>query len=253
MASTPSRRRFLRVLGATAATGIAGCATARDGAERLTVTPAAVPSDSPSPAPATPEPGPSPPPDALELEVRARSGFDQSSPPELEISLRNAGDTLLTVIDGPAYTVPFVDDDYVGTDWSGDRELLLVPDGTELVVEPDGADPSPIQAHLPTESADGCWTVPFEWPAARVPSDPVLHAVPLHPGERRRHGYRIYSLDGCVTGTFSFVNTFDVSVGDPPFARDLVRTRLGFDVALSEILDPLVRVHDPVVGPAADR
>lgn len=251
MTSSP-RRRFLRALGVAAASGLAGCATAREGAEPVTVTPAPVPSDSPSATPATPKPRPSPQPDDLELVVRAGSGYDQASPAELDISLRNAGDRLLTVLDGPAYSVPFVDDDYVGTDWSGDPELLLVPDGAELVVEPPGADPGPIQTFLPTAPGDGCWTLPFDWPATRVTSNAVLHAIPLQPGERRQHRYRLYPLDGCATGTFSFVNTFDVSVGDPPFGRDLVRARLGFDVAISKVFGPLVRVHDPVIGPAAD-
>lgn len=252
MAPSPDRRRFLRSLGAAAATGLAGCAATRDAGEPLSVTPAPVPSAEPRPTPTPSTPGPTPPSDALELEVRARSGFDTASPAELDISLRNAGETLLTALDGPHYAVPFVDDDYVGTDWTGDPELLLVPDGAEVTVEPEGRDPGPIQAYLPESSPDGCWTVPFDWPAARAGRNAILHAIPLQPGEQREHRYRVYSLEGCVTGTFSFVNTFDLAVGDPPLGRALYRARLGFDLALSEALAPLVRVHDPVIERPAD-
>lgn len=247
MPPRPDRRRFLRSLGAAAATGLAGCATARDPSGSLTVTPAPVPSADPGATPTASQPGPAPPSDALELEVRARSGFDAASPAELDISLRNAGETLLTALDGPRYVVPFVDDDYVGTDWTGDRELLLVPDDAEVTVEPEGGDPGPIQASLPESSPDGCWTVPFDWPAARAGRNAILHAIPLQPGEQRDHRYRVYSLEGCVTGTFSFVNTFDIAVGDPPLGGALYRAQLGFDLALSETLAPLVRVHDPVI------
>lgn len=252
MAPNASRRRFLMTVGAAAVSGVSGCAGRRRTADRLTVTPAPVPTDRPSPARNSPAPSPSPAPEVLAFEIQVRSGFDESSPARLSASLRNAGDTMLTALDGPRYTVPFVDDDYVGTDWTGDPELLLVPDDAELVVEPAGADPGPIQAFLPTSSADGCWSVPFEWPDARVASNLVFHAIPLPPGERRRHDYELYTLDGCVTGTFSFVNTFDLSVGDPPFGHDVVRARLGFDLALSGIHEPLVRVHDPVIGPSAE-
>lgn len=247
----PDRRRFLRALGATASAGLAGCAAVRDEGGRLTVTPAPVPSADPRPASTPSESGPSPPSDALELEVRARSGFDVASPAELDISLRNAGETLLTALDGPRYAVPFVDDDYVGTDWTGDPELLLVPDDAEVMVDPAGSDLGLIGSYLPTSSPDGCWTVPFDWPAARGGRNAVLHAIPLQPGEQRDHRYRVYSLEGCVTGTFSFVNTFDIAVGDPPLGGALYRAQLGFDLALSETLAPLVRVHDPVIESAS--
>lgn len=251
MAPRPSRRRFLRAVGAVAASGLAGCATRRAGPGRPTVTPAPVPSDRPTPTAGSPTARPPPSPDVLELEVRALSGFEVERPARLEISLQNAGDAMLTALDGPAHTVPFVDDDYVGTDWSGDPELLLVPDEAELTLDPAGADPGPIQTFLPSASTDGCWSVPFDWPADRATTSAVLHAIPLQAGERRRHEYSLYSLDGCTTGTFSFVNSFDLSVGDPPFGRDLHRARLGFDLALSDRLAPVVRVHDPVIGPAA--
>lgn len=251
MAPNPSRRRFLMTVGAAAVSGVSGCAERREAADRLTVTPAPVPSDRPSPAERTPAPRPPPAPDVLEFEVQVRSGFDEASPARLSASLRNAGDSMLTALDGPRYTVPFVDDDYVGTDWTGDPELLLVPDDAELVIDPAGSDAGPIQAFLPTASPDGCWSVPFEWPDARAVSNPVFHAIPLQPGERRRHDYELYTLDGCVTGTFSFVNTFELSVGDPPFGHDVVRARLGFDLALSGIHEPLVRAHEPLVGRSA--
>lgn len=247
MMPSPGRRRFLRSLGATAAAGLAGCAAVPDEGGRLTVSPAPVPSTDPTSTSTAAESGPPPPSDVLELEVRARSGFDTASPAELDISLRNTGETLLTVLDGPRFAVPFVDDDYVGTDWTGEPELLLVPDDAEVTVDPAGSDPAPIQSYLPESSPDGCWRVPFDWPAAWTGTNAVLHAIPLQPDERREHRYRVYSLEACVTGTFSFVNTVDLAVGDPPLGRALYRARLGFDLALSEALAPLVRVHDPVI------
>lgn len=242
MAPSPTRRAVLRAVGGAATAGLAGCTRRGDGFAQLSVTPAPVPSDSPTPS--SPTIGSALSRAEVEFRVRARSGFDETGPARLEISLRNAGDTLLTVLDSPRLSVPFVDDDYVGTDWSGDPGVLLVPDGSELTVDPAGADPGPIGEFLPESSPDGCWTVPFDWPAARGPTSDVLHAVPLQPGEHRRHGYGVYSLDGCATGTFSFENTFDLAAGDPPFGRDLVRARLGFDLALSDALAPVVRVDD---------
>lgn len=242
MAQSPTRRGLLRAVGGAATAGLAGCTRRRDGFGKLSVTPAPVPSDGPTSA--TPTRGPALSRADLELRVRVRSGFDETGPARLEIALRNAGDTLLTVLDGPRQTVPFVDDDSVGTDWSGDPAVLLVPDGSDLTVDPADGEPAPIGEFLPDASPDGCWTVPFDWPAARGPTSAVLHAVPLQPGERRRHGYSLYSLEGCATGTFSFENSFDLAAGDPPFGRDLVRARLGFDLAISETMAPVVRVHD---------
>lgn len=251
MAPRPSRRRFLQAVGAVAAAGLAGCATHRAGPGKPTVSPAPVPSDRSTPTAGSPTARPPPSPDVLEFEVWALSGFEVEHPARLEISLRNAGDAMLTALDGPMHTVPFVDDDYVGTDWTGDPELLMVPDEAELTLDPPGADPAPIRTFLPSTSTDGCWSVPFEWPADHAATGAVLHAIPLQPDERRRHEYSLYSLDGCPTGTFSFVNTFDLSVGDPPFGRDLYRARLGFDLALSDRFEPLVRVYDPIIGPTA--
>lgn len=245
-----TRRRVLRAVATGVTIGLAGCAVGRHWAGRPTVTPAPVPPDRPSLTPESPD-GRPPSPDVLEFEVRVLTGFSEASPARLEIGFRNAGNAVITALDGPAHTVPFVDDDSVGTDWSGDPEVLLVPDDARMTVDPAGAEPGPIHEFLPQSPTDGCWSVPFDWSAARRPSNAGLHAISLQPGECRRHEYGLYYLDGCTTGTFSFVNTFDLAAGDPPFGRDLVRARLGFDVAISEVMEPLVRVHDPVIEASA--
>lgn len=247
MSPAPSRRRLLRAVGAGVAAGLAGCSTGGS-ADPPSVTPAAVPTDRPT---ASPSPPPRRPPEADELGfwVEARDGFTAASPARLEVSLWNAGDRVLTVLDGPVHAVPFVDDDYVGRAAGSQGGLLLVPDGAALVIDPPDAEPASIRAFLPEEPTEGCWRVPFEWPADRGLETAALRAVPLEPGQIRRHGYGLYFLESCAPGDYRFENTFDLAAGDPPIERDLARARTTFEVSVDAAGDVRVAVDEPAVTP----
>lgn len=243
----PSRRRVLELAGAGLATGLAGCTRAGEPGIPPTVTPAPVPSDRTLTA-ATPTPGQPPSPGELEFRVEVRDSFAEAHPARLEISLRNAGDRLLTVLDGPEHAVPFVDDDYAGVDASGQPALLLVPDDAGLRIDPADAPPDRIEAFLPEAATDGCWRVPFDWPDARAGATAVLHAVPLSPDQRRQHGYGLYFIDDCSPGTYRFEQTVELAAGDPPFERDLHPARLGFDVVVAGSMAVGVEVDEPRIG-----
>jgi len=240
-----SRRDYLRLAGAAALTGLTGCAMTEQATAPPTVTPAPVPTDPPTP-PLTARRVPEPPdPSALTFTVEILEGFTAASTARLEISIENRSDSLLTALDGNPYVFPFSDDDHIGVDWSGEPEVLLVPEESRVRLAPDDAEPAPIHTFLPEEPTDGCWSVPFEWPADRAPQDPLLHAVPLPPSEPRRHRYELYYLDDCSSGTFRFENTFDLAVADPPIERGPYRGRLTFDVARSDSTGLLTRVDEP--------
>lgn len=240
-----SRRDLLRLAGATGLSGLAGCALSEPTTTPPTVTPAPVPTDTKTAAVTARRVPPPPDPGDLQFTVEILDGFSEASPARLEIRIENQGTSLLTALDGTEYVFPFVDDDYTGIDWSGDPELLLVPNDPKVRVAPGDAEPATMDAFLPDAPTDGCWSVPFEWPAARAPRPAMLHAVPLPPGATRRHRYELYFLEECSSGTFAFENTFDLAVGDPPIERGLYRARLAFDVARSDSTGLLVRVDDP--------
>lgn len=247
MPSAPSRRRVLRLAGTALSASLAGCAGRGDRPGRLTVTPAPVPSDEPTPTGRPPDAGPPPSADAIRLAVSVTAGFSETSPARLEITFHNVGLRPLTALDGPAHVLPFVDDDYAGADEAGDLGLFLVPDDADLTISPGGGKPAPVEAALPTAPTDGCWSLPFDWPAARDGRPAVLHAVTVRPGRTLHHGYRLYFIDECTAGRFTFVNTFDLAAGDPPHERDLHRARLAFDVVVDESMALDVRVREPEV------
>lgn len=245
---TPTRRRVLRLAGA-AASGLAGCSMAGDSTSRPTVTPAPVPTRPSTGTRVRPTPGA----DAIAFEVAVRRSFTELSPGRLAITFENVGETRLTALDGPEYVLPFVDDDYAGTDAAGDPALLLVPDDSTLVVDPEGEPAGHVGTFLPEAPSNGCWTVPFDWPDARGASTRTLRAVTLPPGARRRHEYSLFFIGACAAGTYRFENTFDLAAGDPPSEAGLVRTRLGFEVTVEETMAIRVRVHEPVLaGPTSD-
>lgn len=249
MPSVPARRRFLQLASVAVTTGLAGCVATGGPSRPVTVTPAPVPSDRP-PTTATDRPHPPPPADALGFRVTVIGDFDAAHPARLEIAVRNEGAVPLTALGTSPHVLPFVDDDYTGTDWSGDPELLLIPDEAELVVDPAGAESAPVGEFLPSTPADGCWSVPFDWPEAHDTGAGGIHAALLAPGETRRHRYGLYFTDGCASGTFSFEHTFDLAAGDVPIEPGLYRGRLAFDLAVSDTMGPLVRVRDPVIRAA---
>ncbi|MFB6361030.1 MAG: hypothetical protein ABEH59_06870 [Halobacteriales archaeon] len=247
-----SRRGLLKLAGLTGVTGLAGCAQPTASSGSPTVTPAPVPTDRPTPVATSHRQPPPPDPEVLQFEVEVLAGFGETQPAQLEIRIENTGDTLLTGLGQAEYVFPFVDDDYVGVDWTGNPELLLVPRESAVEVAPGDADPAKIEAFLPEAPIDGCWSVPFDWPADRVSDVPALWAIPLLPGARERHRYELYYLEECTTGTFTFTSTFDLAVGDPPIERGLYRARLSFDVARSDTTGLLVRVNDPRIEPPGD-
>lgn len=247
-----SRRGLLELAGTTGVAALAGCAQPTDSTGTPTVTPAPVPTDRATPVETRNRQPPPPAPDTLQFEVEVLAGFGESEPAQLEIRIENTGDSLLTGLGKAEYVFPFVDDDYVGVDWTGNPELLLVPRESAVEVAPGNADPAEIETFLPDAPTDGCWSVPFDWPADRVSDPPALWAIPLLPGEREKHRYELYYLEECTTGTFRFTSTFDLAVGDPPIEQGLYRARLSFDVARSDTTGLLVRVNDPWISRPED-
>lgn len=245
MARRPTRRRFLAA--ATAAVGLAGCTGRSEPSDPQTVTPAPVPTDAPTPTRPSPTPGPAPDPRDIRFEVTVVDGFDDSTPSRLDIVFHNIGARTLTALGGVPHVVPFAPDDHVATDESGARGLLLVPDGAKLTVDSRDGTPVPIEASLPRTPDDGCWSLSLDRAAVLRSRGPGLHAVSVRPGWSRRRQYRLYFIDECRSGRYTFVNTFDLAVGDPPHERSLHRARLVFEVVVSESMVVTVRPQEPVV------
>lgn len=250
MWSTPSRRRFLELAGAVA-TGLAGCSRAAEPTGSSTVTPAPVPSDRPTTGTSGPESGPTAA--DLAFDVSLQSGFTDASPARLEIALKNEGDGVVTAVGGRDHVLPFVDDDYAGVDRTGHPTLFLAPDESGLTIAPAGGDAGPLGEFLPSPPVEGCWSVPFDWPAAWGPQTATLTIASLKPGETRRHGYGLYYLDECVAGTFAFASTFELTSGEPPLGGPAARARLGFILTVTGELEVLIGVQDPVVEPPPSR
>lgn len=224
-------------------TALSGCGFRGGTDEFPTVTPAPVPTDTPSPTPAA---TPTPPTTAdMVFEVSVLQGFTGTSPARLAATFRNTGDRLLTGVGPLQHVLPFVDDDYAGVDESGQLGLFLVPDDTALTVQPEGSSGGPVEAFLPGEPANGCWTLPFDWPAAKGPSPALLHTVSVPPGDAVRHEYGVYYLDGCEAGRYTFESTFDLTATDPPLEGALYQTRLGFDLTITPAQTVGVDVHEP--------
>lgn len=246
MSPVRSRRDFLRLAGTSVAAGLAGCAALRGSSQSPTVTPAPVPTESPTATPrTTPEP---PTPADFEFDVSVRRGFTAAGPARLEVGFRNVGDRLLTGAGGLQHVLPFVDDDYGGLSPGGTLELFLVPDETDLVVGPADRPPRPVEAYLPDRPTDGCWRLPFDWPAAWTTRPAVVHTVSVRPGRGVRHGYTLYHIDDCTAGTYGFEGHFDLTNTDPPLTGALYRTRLGFDLTVAPSGAVSAAVRPPTVG-----
>ncbi|MFB6295859.1 MAG: hypothetical protein ABEH66_03340 [Halobacteriales archaeon] len=145
---------------------------------------------------------------------------------------------------GPAHTLPFVDDDYVGRTESNEPGLILVPDNEyyfSLVEE--GGNETGLRDVIPTEPTDGCWKLLFDWPPEGKASTAILHKFELAPGESITHGYSLYHLNRCQRGTYSFEGTVKIESRE---TRDveIFTLILGFDLTLTETC-PEVSVHDP--------
>lgn len=245
---SPSRRRVLRLAGAAATASIPGCARAGDlGESPPSVTPAPVPSNTGTRtgAPTTPTPNPI----DIEFSVTLRSGFSERSPVRLEITARNAGDTAVTATGGPAHVLPFTDDDYAGVDPTGNPVLFLAPDDSSLTVVPKGEEPRGLAKALPASPVDGCWTLPFDWPAAWGRQSSTGSGVRLGPGESRCHRYGVYFIDECVAGTVAFANTFVLVASEPPISRNSYRARFRFVLTITGDLEVLVDAQAPVIEP----
>lgn len=253
MPPPPTRRRFLQLAGTAAATGLAGCSRTGGSTGQPPVTPAPVPSDRPTTTPRADATVSGPTAEDLAFDVALESGFSVESPARLEIAVRNDGDGVLTAVGGPDHVLPFVDDDYVGVDRTGHPTLFLAPDDAGLTIAPAAGDPGPLGEFLPAAPVEGCWSVPFDWPAAWGPQPAILRTDSLDPGETRRHGYGLYYLEACVAGTFAFASTFELTSAEPPFGGPATRARLGFVVTVTGDLEVLVGVQDPVVEPPSSR
>lgn len=225
---------------------LAGCAFGGGAARAPSVTPAPVPTDPKSP---TPEPTPPPPsPDDLAFDVTVLGEFTAASPGRLGISVRNTGDRLLTGVGDRQHVLPFVDDDYAGLDESGQLALFLAPDDTTLTIQPEGERGDRVGQFLPDTSTDGCWQLPFDWPAARGAEPAVRYTVSVPPGETVSHEYGLYYIDACGPRRVTFENTFDLANTDPPQVGTLRRTRLGFTLTVAPAEPIRVDVHEPRVG-----
>lgn len=144
--------------------------------------------------------------------------------------------------------LPFVDDDYGGLDESGRFGLFLTPDDASLTIDPAGEPGGRVGEFLPHEPIDGCWRLPFDWPAAMGPSPDVLYTVTVPPAATVRHEYGLYYVDACASGRFTFESTFDLTNTDPPLVEALYRTRLGFDVIVAPGEELRLDVHEPAVA-----
>lgn len=244
-----SRRRLLRAAGPSLSALLAGCAFGGGSARSPTVTPAPVPTDTASP---TPEPTPPPPtPEDLDFEVAVLDGFTEASPARLAITVRNAGDRLLTGVGDRQHVLPFVDDDYGGLNESGRLGLFLAPDDTTLTIQPQGERGDRVGQFLPDTPTDGCWRLPFDWPAAQGVEPAIRYTVSVPPGETVSHEYGLYFVDACEPGRFTFESDFDLANTDPPLQGALHRTRLGFDLTVSRAGALEVDVHEPLIGTRA--
>lgn len=242
-----SRREVLQAVGAAVTGSLAGCGVARRGGGSVSVTPAAVPSETPSPPGQQAVIGPDLSPRQLRFDVSVVRPFSASSTAGLEITLRNTSERRLAALAGSRFVLPFVDEDYAGVDAAGDPGLALIPADTRLIVDPADAQPQRLAALLPDEPVDGCWRLPFDWPPAWQPRNAQLNAVSLGPGEHRQHQYDLYFIDECTTGAFTFENTFDLAVGQPPGDGDLYRARLGFVLTVTETRGIRVGVEEPSI------
>jgi hypothetical protein len=247
MASGGSRRDFIQLVGAAVAGSTAGCGARDTGDQGITVTPAPVPSTTPK---ATNElrARPAELASRIEFDVTVLIGFSKASPAGLEISVGNRTERQVTALAGSRFVLPFVDRDYVGTDRSGAPGLLLAPNPTRLIVDPKAGAGERLTAALPEAPIDGCWTLPFEWPAALRTRDATLQFATLVPGEHRDHRYRLYFIEDWAPGTFTFQNRFDLTVGRTREDRELYLARLGFEVTVTDDRDVQVVVRDPVIA-----
>lgn len=165
----------------------------------------------------------------FEFEVTILGEFTNSHPGRLRISFTNVSGEALYGIDGPDYSIPFVDDDYASTE----LELLLIPD--EGGPRVDGT--------FPESPTDGCWKVSFEWPEARGPETLQQLRRRVSPGETVSHEYSLYYTDECVSGTFTFENEFELQKGD----GDPRPMTVGFDLTITD-QTMSVSVNEPVSG-----
>lgn len=243
--AAPPRRRFLRGAGVSMTSALAGCVFGGRSGRPASVTPAPVPTDTASRT-AAPIPSPSTPDDFL-FEVFVLERFTSESPARLRITFRNTGGRRLTGVGPWRHVLPFTDDDYAGVDESGRFGLFLSPVDASLTIETEDT-VGPLGEFLPDEPTDGCWTLPFDWPAARGTNGTILHTVSVPSDEAVTHEYDLYYLDACDTGRFIFESTIDLANTDPPFEETLHRVSLGFDLTIAQTGTLHVDVHEPRVG-----
>lgn len=164
----------------------------------------------------------------FEFEVTAIGEFTDRNPGRLRIAFTNVSDEDLYGIDGPDYSIPFIDDDYA----SNNLELLLIPD--EGGPRVDGA--------FPESATDGCWKVSFEWPEARGPETLQQIRRQIPPGETASHDYSLYYIEECSSGTFTFENELELRKGE----ADPQQVRLGFDLTITD-QEMSASVHEAVI------
>lgn len=164
----------------------------------------------------------------FEFEVTVLGEFTDRQPGRLRIAFTNVSDEELYGIDGPDYSIPFVDDDYA----SNNLELLLIPE--EGGPRVDGT--------FPESPTDGCWKVPFEWPEARGPETLQQIRRRVSPGETASHEYSLYYTDECSSGTFTFENEFELRKAE----ADPRQVKLGFDLTITD-QEMSASVDEPVI------
>lgn len=254
MPSGTPRRQFLRTVGIFAAGALGGCAGAGHAGRSYSVTPAPIPSDPPTPTPHESPAEPDLQSTQIVFDVTVLEAFSELSPARVGISVTNTSTHRLHALARSRYVLPFLDNDYTGTDRTGDPALFLAPDESQVIVEPGGEPPQRLGAALPDSSVDDCWILPFDWPAARQSESAPLEAVSLPPGGTRAHRYSLFFIDECESGEFTFVNSFDMVVGNIRPDTQLYRARFEFVLTLTENLEAHVDILDPVIGrPSGDR
>lgn len=106
--------------------------------------------------------------DDFRFQVTPIKSFTESHPARINIAFTNTSDVNLAGKGGPEYTLPFVDDNYAGEDESGNEEMLLLPDngGPNYDFNTTSGERESLEAVIPQNPSDSCWTLSVEWPPA---------------------------------------------------------------------------------------
>lgn len=207
---TESRREFISLVTGAVVVGSAGCLTSdQTGIDSRSST------RNSSGSTITPERGPLTA-DDFKLDVNIRQEFTSAHPARLQITFENTGTRKLWGQGGPDHTLPFVAEDYAGTDGNGDPRLFLLPDNEAGLwfsfVDNNGKKRS-VSGIIPDNATDGCWSMDIDWPPQSYIITPTLTRREVPVGDQVSHEYTLYYFDKCTNGRFTFENRLTMFVG----------------------------------------